>query len=329
MSPDTFDRTSPADVELTTPAGVTITSVKLGDNTVDATNYTLTQGGRVAVLKSSYLADLSDGEKTFKAMANTTACVTGTVTISGDLAVDFDRSDPDDVEIAVSDATITGVKLGDDAVDASNITIASGSHAVTIKKTYLATLSNGVKEFTVMASTTECVVCKVTITGAHEAEFDREDAADVAVTVADATVSGLKYQDVAVDASNYAVSNSGHTITIKKEYLAALSDGDKTFKILEGTTAFDTVVILVSGDGSASFSKADPADVTIDVLDAEITGLKNGDDDVDDTAYSIAEGAHSITITDDYLATLDNGDVTFSVVLEDADPVVYVVTVGD
>ena len=255
MSPDTFDRTSPADVELTAPAGVTITSVKLGDNTVDATNYTLTQGGRVAVLKSSYLADLSDGEKTFKAMANTTACVTGTVTISGELAADFDRSDPEDIEIAVSDATITGVKLGDDSVDASNITIADDDHSVTLKKTYLATLSNGVKEFTVMASTTECVVCEVTVSGDHEAEFDREDAADVAVTVADATITGLKYQDVAVDASNYAISNSDHTITIKKEYLAALSDGDKTFKILEGTTAFDTVVILVSGDGSASFSK--------------------------------------------------------------------------
>ena len=50
---------------------------------------------------------------------------------------------------------------------------------------------------------------------------------------------------------------------------------------------------------------------------------------MDDTAYSIAEGAHSLTITDDYLATLDNGDVTFSVVLDEADPVVYVVTVGD
>ena len=328
MSPDTFDRSDPVDVELTAPAGITITSVKLGDDTVDATNYTLTQGGRVAVLKSSYLADLSDGEKTFKAMANTTACVTGTVTISGELAAEFDRSDPDDIAIDVSDATITGVKLGDDAVDASNITISNSNHTVTLKKTYLATLGIGVKEFTVMASTTECVVCEVTVTGAFEAEFDREDAADVAVTVADATITGLKYQDVAVDASNYAISNSDHTVTIKKEYLTTLSDGDKTFKILEGATAFDTVVVTVSGDGSASFSKADPADVTISVLDAEITGLKNGSTDVDDTAYSIAEGAHSITITDDYLATLDNGDVTFSVVLEDADPVVYVVTVG-
>lgn len=247
MSPDEFDRTDPVDIELTAPAGTTITSVKLGDDTVDAANYTLAQGGRVAVLKKEWLETLSDGEKTFKAMADATACVTGTVTISGELAADFDRSDPEDIEIDVSDATITGVKLGDDAVDSSNITIASGSHAVTIKKEYLTTLSNGDKEFTVMASTTECIVC----------------------------------------------------------------------------------VVTVSGEGSASFSKADPADITIAVADADITGLKNGDEDVADTAYSIAEGLHSITITDDYLATLDNGDVTFSVVLDEADPVVYVVTVGD
>ncbi len=305
-----------------------ITSVKMGDNALDSANYTIADGGHSVAVKKAFVATLSDGEVTFKAMAGDTACVTGTVTISGALAVAFDRANPADVTIEVSDATITGVKLGDDAVDASNITIASGSHSVTIKKTYLETLSNGDKEFTVMASTTECLVCEVTITGDHEAEYDREDAADVAVTVADAEITGLKYQDAAVDASNYAISNSNHTITIKKEYLTTLSNGAKTFKILEGATAFDVVVVTVSGSGSASFSKADPADITISVLDATITGLKNGDDDVEDTAYSIAEGAHSITITDDYLATLDNGDVTFSVVLEDADPVVYVVTVG-
>jgi len=327
VNPDEFDRSEPVDVVLSDDEH-TITGLKLGDNAVDSTNYSIAAGGHSLAIKKEYLTTLSDGEKTFKAMAGDTACLTGTVTITGALAADFDRSDPDDIAIDVSDATITGVKLGDDAVDSSNITISNSNHTVTLKKTYLATLGIGVKEFTVMASTTGCVVCEVTVTGAFEAEFDREDAADVAVTVADATITGLKYQDVAVDASNYAISNSDHTVTIKKEYLTTLSDGDKTFKILEGATAFDTVVVTVSGDGSASFSKADPADVTISVLDAEITGLKNGSTDVDDTAYSIAEGAHSITITDDYLATLDNGDVTFSVVLEDADPVVYVVTVG-
>ena len=138
----------------------------------------------------------------------------------------------------------------------------------------------------------------------------------------------MKLGDASVDSSNYAISNSDHTITVKKEYLTTLSNGAKTFKILEGATAFDVVVVTVSGSGSASFSKADPADITISVVDATITGLKNGSDAVSADSYSIAEGAHSITIDDAYLGDLDNGDVTFNVQLEDADPVVYVVTVG-
>ena len=327
MNPDEFDRSEPVDVVLSDDEH-TITGLKLGDNAVDSTNYSIAAGGHSLAIKKEYLTTLSDGEKTFKAMAGDTACLTGTVTITGALAAAFNRASAADVTIAVSDATITGVKLGDDAVDGSNITIASGSHSVTIKKEYLATLSNGVKEFTVMASTTECLECDVTVSGDHEAEFDREEAADVAVTMADATVTGLKYQDVAVDASNYAISNSDHTITIKKEYLTTLSNGAKTFKILEGATAFDTVVVTVSGAGSAEFSKADPADITISVVDAEITGLKNGTEAVSADNYTIAEGAHSITIDDAYLGELENGDVTFNVQLEDADPVVYVVTVG-
>lgn len=305
-----------------------ITSVKMGDNALDAANYTIADGGHVAVVKKAFLTTLSDGEVTFKAMAGDTACVTGTVTISGALPAAFNRANPADVTIEVSDATITGVKLGENAVDASNITIATGSHSVTLKKAYLATLSNGVKEFTVMASTTECLECDVTISGNHTAAFDREDPADVSISTADATITGLKLGDTAVGSGNYAISNSDHTITIKKEYLTELSDGDKTFKILEGATAFDVVVVTVSGDGSASFSKADPADVTINVLDAKITGLKNGTEAVSEESYTIAEGAHSITIDDAYLGDLDNGDVTFNVQLENADPLVFVVTVG-
>jgi hypothetical protein len=305
-----------------------ITSVKMGDNALDSANYTIAEGGHSVAIKKAFVATLSDGEVTFKAMAGDTACVTGTVTISGALAVAFDRANPADVTIEVSDATITGVKLGDDAVDSSNITIASGSHSVTIKKEFLATLSNGVKEFTVMASTTECLECDVTISGDHTAAFDRADAADVSVGAADATITGLKLGDTEVDSGNYAISNSDHTLTIKKEYLTTLSNGVKTFKILEGATDFDTLVVTVSGAGSAEFSKADPADITISVVDAEITGLKNGTEAVSEESYSIAEGAHSITIDDAYLGDLDNGDVTFSIELEDADPVVYVVTVG-
>lgn len=67
------------------------------------------------------------------------------------------------------------------------------------------------------------------------------------------------------------------------------------------------------------FSKADPKDVVITPEDPEnndITGLKVGDTDVESTNYTISEdGKTSITIKKEYLATLDNGKVTFKVLL--------------
>jgi len=67
------------------------------------------------------------------------------------------------------------------------------------------------------------------------------------------------------------------------------------------------------------FSKADPKDVVITPEDPEnndITGLKVGDADVESTNYTISEdGKTSITIKKEYLATLENGKVTFKVLL--------------
>ncbi|MBR0294134.1 MAG: hypothetical protein IJQ91_06970 [Acidaminococcaceae bacterium] len=246
---------------------------------------------------------------------------------------DFSREDAADVTVGIGHA-IDGLKLNDASVSTDYYDISDDECSITIDKDYLATLSNGTKEFAIILDDSETtpttVLWDVVISGVHEDEFDRSDPDDVAMSVSDVEITGLKYQDAAVDASAYAISNSNHTITIKKEYLATLSNGDKTFKVLEGTTAYDELVIEVSGNGSASFSKADPADITIAVADAEITGLKIGGTNVNPDNYTIAEGAHSITIDDEYLGGLANGDKTFKVQLDDGeDELTYVVTVGD
>ena len=43
------------------------------------------------------------------------------------------------------------------------------------------------------------------------------------------TITGLKIGGTAVNASNYSVS--GLVLTIKKEYLSTLAEGDKTFTV--------------------------------------------------------------------------------------------------
>lgn len=246
---------------------------------------------------------------------------------------DFSREDAADVTVGIG-YEISGLKLNDATVSTDYYSLSDDETEITIDKDYLAAMSNGTKEFAIILdddnTTPTTVLWDVVISGAHEDEFDRSDPDDVEMSVSDAEITGLKYQDAAVDASAYAISNSNHTITVKKEYLATLSNGDKAFKVLEGTTAYDVLVIEVSGNGSASFSKADPADITITVADAEITGLKIGGTNVNTDNYTIAEGKHEITIDDEYLGGLANGDKTFKVQLDGGESeLTYVVTVGD
>lgn len=239
----------------------------------------------------------------------------------------FSRADAADVVVEIG-YPLDGLKLDGENVSSGNYTIGTGK--ITIKKEYLATLSNGTKTFAILFDDDDTyVLWDVVISGDHEADFDRTDPDDVTVSVADATISGLKFQDAAVDAGNYSITNSSHSITIKKEYLATLSNGDKTFKILEGTTAFDTVVVTVSGNGSAEFSRETAADIEITLADVEITGLKIGSATVNTDNYTIAEDKHTITIDKTYLSGLADGDKNFHVLYGTDGDYTYVVTVGD
>jgi len=64
-----------------------------------------------------------------------------------------------------------------------------------------------------------------------------------------------------------------------------------------------------------TYSKATGADVVLTIPAGTITGLKKDGTDVTSTNYSIALGGQSVILLGDYLATLSNGDATFTVVL--------------
>ena len=59
--------------------------------------------------------------------------------------------------------------------------------------------------------------------------FSRSSAQDVVVSV-DGEVTGLKNNISNVNPDNYVVGSG--SVTIKKEYLAGLSDGEKKFRVL-------------------------------------------------------------------------------------------------
>ena len=320
-----FSRSDAADVVV--EIGYDLDGLKLDDETVNASNYTISDG--TITIKKEYLATLSNGTKTFAILFDDDPTyVLWDVVISGTHAATFTRSAAADVSVSVADATITGLKFQDAAVDASNYAISNSDHTITIKKEYLATLSNGAKTFKILEGTTAFDECTVTISGNHTATFTRSAAADVTVGIADVDITGLKLGDTAVDSSNYTIAAGARSITIKKEYLDNLSNGDKTFKIMEGT-ANDTVVVTISGNGSAEFSKAAAEDITVTLLDAAINGLKNGSATVNTDNYTIAEDTHSITIDKTYLSGLTNGDKNFHVLYGEDGDYTYVVTVGD
>ena len=60
------------------------------------------------------------------------------------------------------------------------------------------------------------------------------------------TVSAVKTGSVDVNATNYTIV--GDKITLKKEYLSTLEDGEKTFKITKGSV---TVAVKVTIETTA------------------------------------------------------------------------------
>ncbi len=129
----------------------------------------------------------------------------------------------------------------------------------------------------------------------------------------------LEYYDLKVAPTSWEITAESEDM-ITKAFTASGSGAP------EKKTGF-----IVPGEDSSvdgvTFSKASPADVVITLPSATITGLKLGSSDVTATNYSIALGGHSIVILDDYLATLNEEEHTFSIVLSDSSKVTCVITV--
>ena len=147
------------------------------------------------------------------------------------------------------------------------------------------------------------------------------------------TLSALKNSTSTVNTDNYTFANN--ILTIKATYLAMQTDGAKTFTLDfaeadDVTVAVTVVTGNVVDDATESFSKADPADVVF-VIDPEgeatLTALKIGETVVDVANYTYVDG--TLTITDDYLATLDNGDVVFTAAMSAYNDIDLTITVAD
>lgn len=81
------------------------------------------------------------------------------------------------------------------------------------------------------------------------ATFDKAAAADVVFTLeADTPLVKVMNGSSKVNAENYAYDTTAKTMTLKKEYLAGLTNGDKTFKFYFGDDEYLSVTVTVTGE---------------------------------------------------------------------------------
>ena len=146
-----------------TGSGVTVTSLKIGGATVNASNYTYNDATDTLTLKSSYLGGLAAGDKEFTLVTSggdfefTVAVVDSSPTTGT-----FSKAAPADIAVTISGtAVISAVKNGTTALTAAtDYTIASG--VVTLKKEYFAAQDNGTVTVTIVTDVDD-FDCAVTV----------------------------------------------------------------------------------------------------------------------------------------------------------------------
>lgn len=130
--------------------------------------------------------------------------------------------------------TLSALKNGASTVNSANYTFAN--NILTIKATYLATLADGAKTFTLDFAEADDVSVAVTVVTGNTVDdatesFSKANSADVVFVITpegEATLTALKIGDAVFDVTNYTYVNG--TLTIKAAYLANVEEnGDVVF----------------------------------------------------------------------------------------------------
>lgn len=152
---------------VTSNAAVTLSALKNGVSTVNTANYTF--ANNILTIKATYLATLTDGAKTFtldfaEADDVTVAVAVVTGNTVDDATESFSKAAPADVVFVIDpegETTLSALKIGTNIVDAANYTYADGT--LTVKGTYLATLTNGDVVFTADMSAYNDLALTITV----------------------------------------------------------------------------------------------------------------------------------------------------------------------
>ena len=165
----------------------------------------------------------------------------------------------------------TGVQIDGSTIGAENYTAVSGSTIVTLKSSYLETLSNGNHTFTMVwndgtASTTLKVAAAdsssttgYTITSGANQTWTKGSGTTIKFTGSGplSEFAGIKVDGTTVGASNYSTTTSPTIITLSNAYLESLGVGNHSLTVVwtGGTATANFTVAAPGKDSTGSTSK--------------------------------------------------------------------------
>lgn len=157
------------------------------------------------------------------------------------------KDDPTDAVFTVTGGkvTLTALKNGVSTVNAENYTYSDATDRLTIKGTYLGTLTAGDKTFTLVTNVGDFEVeISVVDTSPTTDTFSKAAADDIAVTITGTTdlIQVKNGSTVLTKDTDYTVAAG--VVTLKKEYFSAQENGDVVITFVTGVGSFTCTVTV-------------------------------------------------------------------------------------
>lgn len=181
--------------------------------------------------------------------------------------------------------------------------------------------------YKIVGNRDDCTTLNSSFIGASNVDYHRIDFAVKAALTYEGNENEKSYSVKYTDGENGYV-NVEMSFIVDFAFLNATNSIRFLYQIAEGTEIYiDNVELLrwveeggedvetpVATGSNLAFDNNNPSDVslTVDLKDYNISSIKNGSDTVNKQYYSLSENDTKLTISKDYLATLENGKHTLT-----------------
>lgn len=230
------------------------------------------------------------------------------------------------------------ISMQGNSITQSDYNLSQITNSLTINREYMVILdTEQTYDFTIIAEQSQTVV-SIIITGeiiqistnARNYIFDKGSPNDLIIQIRGSDIfSSISGQSI--NASRYQFNED--ILTIKKEYLSQLTNGEKSFTVY-GMQSYINITVFVKGqtviplgivlqNNTFAFDNKNKADINISILGGVPVRLTGNAVTADDYEIIITD----LVIYKSYLENLNNGEYTFKVLSEDDIYDTFIVTV--